>query len=242
MYKTNSNRHEALRFKKFNRKGYSLFACIGKEVLIGTLSVTTLTFAKAEGISTMPIRHDSIQGNSNKEVMLDEVSVTGSRVPMTALQSARIVSVITRDDINRANAESINDVLKMATGVDVRQRGSFGVQTDISIDGGTFDQITILLNGVNISNPHPGHLATDFPVDLNDIERIEVLEGASARVFGCSAVSGAVNIVTRSASSNNVGVVTAVEICCRVGARASCAICKLVPADGVYAVTAHLGG
>jgi vitamin B12 transporter len=206
MYKTNSNRHEVLRFKRFNRKGYSLFASIGREVLIGTLSVTTLTFAKAEGISTMPIRHDSIQGNSNKEVLLDEVSVTGSRVPMTALQSARIVSVITRDDIARANAESINDLLKIATGVDVRQRGSFGVQTDISIDGGTFDQITILLNGVNISNPQTGHLAADFPVDLKDIERIEVLEGASARVFGCSAFSGAINIITRSDNESNVRV------------------------------------
>src|SRR5574344_357170 len=205
MYKTNSDRRNILRFKHFNRKGYSLFACLGKEVLIGTLSVSTLAIASVKCVAAQPVRNDSVRTN-NKEVLLDEVSVTGSRAPLTALQSAKIVSVITRDDINRASAESINDLLKLATGVDVRQRGGFGVQTDISINGGTFDQITILLNGVNISNPHTGHLATDFPVDLNDIERIEVLEGASARVFGCSAFSGAVNIVTRSASSNSVRV------------------------------------
>ena len=101
------------------------------------------------------------------------------------------------DDIQRAEAASVNDLLKLATGVDVRQRGGFGVQTDISINGGTFDQITILLNGVNISSPQTGHNAADFPVSLSDIERIEVLEGASARVFGSSAFNGAINIVTR---------------------------------------------
>ena len=82
-----------------------------------------------------------------------------------------------------------------------RQRGGFGVQTDISINGGTFDQITILLNGVNISNPQTGHNASDFPVALADIDHIEVLEGAASRLFGTSAFNGAINIVTKKAKS-----------------------------------------
>ena len=204
MYKQSINKSSALRWKRFSRKGYSLFACLGREVLVGTLSISTLTYAKAEGISTHPTQASDSLGH--QEVKLDEVVVTGSRAPLTSLTSAKIVSVITRDDIHRAAAESINDVLKLATGVDVRQRGGFGVQTDISINGGTFDQITILLNGVNISSPQTGHNAADFPVSLNDIERIEVLEGASARIFGSSAFSGAINIVTRSDSQSNVRV------------------------------------
>lgn len=196
---------DALRFKHFTRRSYALFSCIGREVLICTLSVATLTYAKADGISTksasVAATTDSL---SRQEVKLDEIVVTGSRAPLTALQSAKIVSVITRDDIQRAPAESINDILKLATGVDVRQRGGFGVQTDISINGGTFDQITILLNGVNISSPQTGHNAADFPVSLSDIERIEILEGASARVFGSSAFNGAINIVTRHDTKSNV--------------------------------------
>ena len=196
---------EVLRFKHFTRRSYALFSCIGREVLICTLSVPTLTYAKADGISTKPaaatILTDSL---GHEEVKLDEVTVTGSRAPLTALQSAKIVSVISRDDIQRAEAASVNDLLKLATGVDVRQRGGFGVQTDISINGGTFDQITILLNGVNISSPQTGHNAADFPVSLSDIERIEVLEGASARVFGSSAFNGAINIVTRTDCDSNV--------------------------------------
>ena len=187
---------KALRFKHFSRKGYALFAVAGREVLIGTLSVATLSHAKADGISVITeATGDSLQ---RSELKLEEVVVTGSRAPLTLAESAKIVSVITREDIHRAAAESINDILKLAIGVDVRQRGGFGVQTDISVRGGNFDQITILLNGVNISSPHTGHLSADFPVSPEDIERIEVLEGPAARVYGTSAFNGVINIVTAS--------------------------------------------
>ena len=195
MQKNNFCEQKSFRFKHFSRKGYALFACMGREVLIGTLSVATLSHAKAESISIRPeVAEDTL---SRSELRLDEVVVTGSRAPLTLQESAKIVSVITRDDIHRAAAESINDILKLATGVDVRQRGGFGVQTDISVRGGNFDQITILLNGVNISSPHTGHLSADFPVSPEDIERIEVLEGPAARVYGTSAFNGVINIVTR---------------------------------------------
>lgn len=202
MYKTTTHTHGVLRFKRFSRKGYALFACLGRQVLVGVLSAATLAHAKADGVSTKPMPSDTTA--LHHEVTLHEVDVTGSRVPMTALQGAKIVSVITRDDIHRAAAESINDILKLATGVDVRQRGAFGVQTDISINGGTFDQITILLNGVNISSPQTGHNAADFPVALSDIDHIEVLEGAAARIYGSSAFSGAINIVTRPYAASAV--------------------------------------
>lgn len=196
MYQPTFNEREVLRFHQFSRRPYALFSCLGREVLIGVLSVASLTYAKANGISTrVDLADDSVAFNS---VKLDEVEVTGSRAPLTAIESARVVEVITRDDIHRAGVTTINDLLKLTTGVDVRQRGGFGVQTDISIDGGTFDQITILLNGVNITNPQTGHNTGFFPVALSDIERIEVLRGASSRVLGTSAFNGAINIVTRS--------------------------------------------
>lgn len=202
MKKTTFNKRSALVFKQFNRKGYSLFAALGKEVLIGVLSVSTLHYAKADGISTKPlVPADSITFGEQR---IDEVQIMGSRAPLTALQSAKMVEVISRDDIARAEAQTLNDVLKLVTGVDVRQRGGFGVQTDISINGGTFDQITILLNGMPLSSPQTGHNAADFPVSLFDIERIEVLEGASARIVGSSAFSGAINIVTRQAADSHV--------------------------------------
>lgn len=199
------NKRSKLVFKHFSRKGFSLFAALGKEVLIGVLSVATLHNAKANGIATkaLPVVTDSLKIG---EQHLDEVLITGSRAPLTAVQSAKIVEIVTHDQIERAEAHTLNDVLKLSTGVDVRQRSGFGVQTDISINGGTFDQITLLLNGVPLSNPQTGHNAADFPVSISDIDHIEILEGSSARIYGSSAFSGAVNIVTRTPSRNGARV------------------------------------
>lgn len=202
MHRESFGRRDVLHFRQFVRKGYALFHCLGREVVICSLSVATLTYATTCGACV----RTEVDGDSigRPRVNLSEVVVTGARAPLTEAQAAKMVSVITRDDICRSAAETVNDVLKMAAGVDVRQRGGFGVQTDISINGGTFDQITILLNGTDISSPQTGHNAADFPVALSDIERIEVLEGAAARVYGSSAFSGAVNIVTRTEAENNV--------------------------------------
>lgn len=204
MYNKSKASGTPLRFKRFTRKGYALFACLGKEVLIGALSATTLSHAKAEGISTIQVNPDTTVLASHREVTLDEVSITGSRAPMTRSQAARMVSVLERKDIQTAPVQSVNDLLKYVAGVDVRQRGPLGSQTDVSIRGGNYEQITILLNGINICDPQTGHNAFDFPVNASDIERIEVLEGPAGRVFGTSSLLGAINIVTKQATTNNV--------------------------------------
>jgi len=186
---------EPLWFNRFSRRGWALFSCLGRVVLIGVLSVATLAHAKAGGLTAVkPVPTDS---TDSRDRLLGEVVVTGSRAPLTLAELPKIVAVVSREDIDRAAISTVNDALKLATGVDVRQRGGFGVQTDISIDGGTFDQIAILLNGMDISSPQTGHNAADFPISAADIERIEVLRGAGSRTVGGSAFSGAVNIVTR---------------------------------------------
>lgn len=193
-----------MRFKRFSRKGYSLFACLGREVLIGTLSVATLSHAKADGVSVKPLRTDTIAVKTDREMTLEEVSVTGSRAPLTRSQAARMVTVLGREDIAQAPVQSVNDLLKYAAGVDVRQRGPIGAQTDIGVRGGTNEQITILLNGINICDPQTGHNAFDLPIDLSEIERIEVLEGPAGRVYGTSSLVGAINVVTRPADTSSV--------------------------------------
>ena len=191
------NKREALKFTQFSNKGYALFSCLGKVVLVGVLSVPTLTYAKADGVSTDTDKVDSTTWKTNREVVLDGVEVTGSRAPLTLGQAARMVVVLDRDQIAQAPVQSVNDLLKYAVGVDVRQRAPLGAQTDISIRGGTSEQITILLNGINICDPQTGHNAFDLPIDINDIERIEVLEGPAGRVYGTSSLLGAINVVTK---------------------------------------------
>ena len=203
MYKPLFNQRKALRFRQFTRKRWALFACLGRVVTIGVLSVATLRSAAVTMTDTLSVAGGSAASNTDdglttdKEATLDDVEVTGSRAPLALGQAARMVTVLSRDEIQAAPVQSINDLLKMAVGVDVRQRGPIGAQTDIGIRGGTSEQITILLNGINICDPQTGHNAFDFPCDLSDIERIEVLEGPAGRIFGTSSLMGAINIVTR---------------------------------------------
>ena len=198
MYKPTINlKRPVLVFRQFGNKGYSLFACLGREVVCSVLSVATLTYASAESVSTDPVVTDSTSMTTAGERMLDEVCVTGSRAPLTKSQAARMVTVLDRADIAQAPVQSVNDLLKYAVGVDVRQRGPIGAQTDISIRGGTSDQIILLLNGINICDPQTGHNAMDLPVDLSEIVRIEVLEGPAGRIYGTSSLVGAINIVTQ---------------------------------------------
>ncbi|MCD8166219.1 MAG: TonB-dependent receptor plug domain-containing protein [Bacteroides sp.] len=171
-----------------------------KEVNIGVLSVATALsfsgFETAVAQNEVPVQM--------KEYELEEVEITGSRAPLSLDEAARMVTVLSRQEIEAAPVQSVNDLLKYAVGVDVRQRGDMGIQTDITIRGGTFEQITILLNGININNPQTGHNTADFPVDIHDIERIEILEGPASRVYGTSAFTGAINIITRTVQENNL--------------------------------------
>ena len=198
MYKPTFEKRSVLKFQHFSNHGYSLFAVLGKEVLIGVLSVATLQHATAKGISVNAEKAEMDSVITNRGVMMDEVSVTGTRAPLTVSQQARMVTVLSREDIQAAPVQSVNDLLKYAVGVDVRQKGPIGALTDVSIRGGNSEQVTILLNGINICDAQTGHNAFDFPVDISEIERIEILEGPAARVYGTSSLLGAINIVTQT--------------------------------------------
>ena len=203
MYKPQFNKRHVLVFRQFGNKGWSLFSCLGREVVCSVLSVSTLTYASADSISTQPVVTDTVGVTTAREQVLDEVSVTGSRAPLTRSQAARMVTVLDRADIQQAPVQSINDLLKYAVGVDVRQRSPIGAQTDITIRGGTQEQIIILLNGINICDPQTGHNTMDLPVDVSDIQRIEVIEGPAGRIYGTSSLVGAINIVTKSSITSS---------------------------------------
>ena len=204
MYKPILNKRSVLKFTHFSNHGYSLFAVLGKEVIIGVLSVATLQHATAHNTSNEALQTSSDSTVTNKQVMLEEVNVTGTRAPLTVSQQARMVTVLSREDIKAAPVQSVNDLLKYAVGVDVRQKGALGALTDVSIRGGNSEQITVLLNGINICDAQTAHNTFDFPVDISEIERIEVLEGPAGRVYGTSSLLGAINIVTKTPPSSSL--------------------------------------
>lgn len=193
------NGAEMFTFKRWGGKSYSLFCAIKKPVRIGVLLAVYTTVAEPELVFAQT---DSLK--VSMEYNLDEVLIGAQRAPVAFSQVSRIVSVINREEIEAAPVQSIQELLEYALSVDVRQRGIHGVQADISVRGGSFDQTLILLNGINISDPQTGHHALNLPVSLKNIQRIEILEGPAARVYGPNAFSGAINIITGSESNSNI--------------------------------------
>ncbi len=142
--------------------------------------------------------------NQSDTIHIKEVIVSTNRVPTLYRESARVVSIIKKKEIQNAPVNNVEALLESVLQVDVRQRGNNGVQADLSIRGGSFEQTLILLNGVNISDAQTGHHNLDLPIDIADIEKIEILEGAGARLYGTNAFSGAINIITHQDSTKRL--------------------------------------
>jgi len=138
------------------------------------------------------------------EQRLGEVEISANRTDVSYARTGRVVAVIDKQQMSGLQVNSVQDVLDYVSGVDLRQRGVDGIQADVSIRGGSFDQVMILLNGVNVTDPQTGHFSLNLPIDFSAVERIEIIEGPGARVLGPNAFSGAVNFITNSTDANEV--------------------------------------
>lgn len=138
------------------------------------------------------------------EVNIQEVIIYENRIQLPLSQKPSSIVVIDSGKIINLPVQSISDLLHYVAGVDIRQRGSNGIQSDISIRGSSFDQVLILINGIKISDPQTGHYSFNLPVDISSIDHIEVYKGPSARVFGQNAFAGAINIITKNTDSKYI--------------------------------------
>lgn len=137
----------------------------------------------------------SAQSDSTDQI-LKETTVLAQRIQLPFSQESRTVQVLHREQLQSMPVRSISEALQSISGIDVRQRGPLGIQTDLHVRGGGFDQVLVLLNGVRLSDPQTGHHLMNVPVDWSAIERIEVLKGPGARIYGQNAFACAINIVT----------------------------------------------
>lgn len=131
------------------------------------------------------------------EYKLNEIIISASRTPVEFSSLSRSVILISPREIQSAPVNSVQDLLKYAPGVDLRTRGVEGVQSDIGIRGGSFEETLVLIDGIKISDAQTGHHNLNLPLPLNSIEKIEILKGQGARIYGANAFSGAVNIITK---------------------------------------------
>lgn len=188
-----------LSFKKWSNKNYAVFNSLKSLVKISVLA-STYTLV-AQPMATFA-QTDSVEVSKN--VDMEEVVIGGRRKATTYSEQTRAVMVMTKDELEVLPASTLGDLLEHVAGVDIRQRGGHGVQADLMVRGGTFDQVLVLFNGINITDPQTGHHNLNVPIDYGAIDRIEVLHGPGARVYGQGAFSGAINIITIPKNDNEI--------------------------------------
>ena len=133
---------------------------------------------------------------------IDEVKIISNRAQNE--NGIKKGYVISNDEIQNAPIQSIEDLLEYAVNIDLRQRGIDGIQSDVSIRGGSFEQVLILINGIKINDPQTGHHSMNIPVSIQQIEKIEILTGGGTRIYGNYAYTGVINIITKKESTNSL--------------------------------------
>lgn len=128
---------------------------------------------------------------------LNEVILSSERIEIPFSENSRTIQLISKEDIQRSTASNVAELLQQYAGIDVRRRGVEGMQADLYIRGGSFDQTLVLIDGIKTENPQTGHHTMNMMIPLENIERIEVIKGPAARVYGQNAFTGAINIVTK---------------------------------------------
>lgn len=135
----------------------------------------------------------------------DAVTVTATRHEVPWGSSGRFVEVLTGEEIEAYGVRSVPELLQLFPGVDVRRRGVYGVQADLSVRGGSFEQVLVLVDGVPVNDPQTGHHTLDLPVPVAAIDRVEVLYGPGSALYGANAAGGVVQIFTKAKAGAGAG-------------------------------------
>ncbi len=175
-------------FRRWSRTPYGAFASMHCQVKIGVLAV---------GMSILLLAHNEARAEGSdttsvyKTLQIDDISVEGNK--STPTRSAMVVTpIFERSSEAVAPIQTIESALRLSPSIDVRERAGKGIQTDISIRGGSFDQTMVLLNGINFTDARTGHQTHSLPVDIDCVSGIELIDGVS----GVGAFAGAINIRT----------------------------------------------
>jgi len=138
---------------------------------------------------------------------LDSITITSTAIELPFKKNSRTITLISSEVIKQSPATNLAELLQQEAGIDIRRQGVNGMQADLYIRGGSFDQTLLLIDGIKVEDPQTGHHTLNMALPLEVIERVEIIKGPAERVFGQNAFTGAINIVTKSNADtvNSVG-------------------------------------
>ena len=151
------------------------------------------------------------------QTALDEVLVSASRIQSKKYESGKNITVISQKEIAQLPVNSVDELLQYVGGVNLNNRGGFGVQSDIGMRGSTFSQVLVLVDNQRINDPLTAHFNNYVPIPLSEVHHIEIVRGSASASFGADAVGGIIHIKTKtyeglfnsqeiSSTNGNVGI------------------------------------
>lgn len=130
--------------------------------------------------------------------VLEQVVVTGTYNPLALTQVSSSVSVVDREMLKQLNKVNLADVLQSVPGVLIEQQGGPGGLSVASIRGGESNYTLVMVDGVAMNDPgnSRGGAFDLNSINVDSIERIEVVRGPQSAIYGADAVAGVINIIT----------------------------------------------
>jgi len=139
--------------------------------------------------------------DSDQNKTLETVVVTATRTAITSDQALSSVTLITRDDIERLQPTSVVDLFTGLPGVSMAQTGGIGGQASIFLRGTNATHTLLLIDGVRIGSVSAGVPALE-QIPIEAIDRIEIVRGPRASLYGSDAIGGVIQIFTRHGQPN----------------------------------------
>ena len=141
--------------------------------------------------------------SASAEQTIEKITVTANKFEQPINDVLASVAVIDRADIEKANYRDLPAILNTIAGIDIVRNGGLGQKADLFVRGASAKYTLVLVDGVRVSDASSGSVSlTNIPV--NSIERVEIIKGARAAIYGSDAVAGVINIITRKAPNNSL--------------------------------------
>ncbi|RYI99528.1 MAG: TonB-dependent receptor, partial [Acetobacteraceae bacterium] len=160
-----------------------------------------LALTLAGGLAAAALANNPAQAQQ----AIPDTIVTATRVPTPAERVPAAITVITRQDIEERGYQSLAEALTAVPGINLVGQGGLGGQTSAFTRGTNSSHTLVLLDGVPINDASTPAGAFNFGQDLlGNLDRIEVVRGPAASLYGSAALGGVINLVTRQAPQGKV--------------------------------------
>ncbi len=140
--------------------------------------------------------------------VLDEVVISANKYPKKQSQTGKVITVINQQMIEQMGGRSISEVLNTVAGTNINgANNNLGTNQGVSIRGSAFGNVLILIDGIPVNDPSliSNYFDLNF-IQLDQVERIEVLKGGQSTLYGSDAVAGVINIITKNPGAKRVNI------------------------------------